>query len=134
MKYEESAESKEKSNFRFFRFLFFEYGHFLTIFVTSYPQFLMNFRITRKIKIGKTGKLFFIRFSTFCLIHKNLIKTERWGFCITLVWKYPNFSCYASLKLILLYDINQLQVGDMKKYVMKKWGTVLKWLGTTVLG
>ena len=34
---------------------------------------------------------------------------------------------------MLLYHTKQLTVGDMKKCVIKKWGMVLKWLGTTKL-
>ena len=37
------------------------------------------------------------------------------------------------IPLILLYHIKQLTCGDMKKYMIKMWGMILKWLGNTVL-
>ena len=55
----ESAELNGKSNFRFFRFLFFELWFFLVIFVLKMSIFDEFFTITRKIKMGK---LFFHSF------------------------------------------------------------------------
>ena len=73
----ESTESKEKSNFRFFRFLFFElwsfFDHFCDVITPIFDEF---FTITRKIKIRFFKIIFFILFSTFRIIHKNRIKTE----------------------------------------------------------
>ena len=54
------TESKEKSNFRFVRFLFFElwlfFGYFCDVITPIFDEF---FTITRKIKIGE----FFYYFS-----------------------------------------------------------------------
>ena len=56
MKDAECAELKEKSNFRFFRFLFFELWPRLN---SKYGQFLMNFHYNSR----KKNRDFFVRFS-----------------------------------------------------------------------
>jgi len=90
MKDPESAESKEKLNLRFFRFLFFElwsfFGHFFDVITLIFVQFFM---ITRKIKIGEFFIIiFFILFNTHRIIYKN--KTERGrGVYIPLIGKRP---------------------------------------------
>ena len=64
----DSTESKEKSNFWFFRFIFFELWLFLLIFV---PQFCF---------VPHNSKNWhFIRFSTLRIICKNRIKIEGRG-------------------------------------------------------
>ena len=75
MKNPELAESKEKSNFRFFQFLFFELWSFLYSKLPIFDEFLT---ITRKIKIGKIEKLIFHSFQHIA------------GVCISLVGKSPS--------------------------------------------
>ena len=62
----ECAESKEKSNFRFFRFLFFRV---MVIFVLKTPQFSIHFHDNSK---NKNQKIDFLSDSTHCA---SLIKT-----------------------------------------------------------
>ena len=83
MKDTESAESKEKSNFRFFQFLFFKLWSFLW---HHHPNFQWIFH---NLKNFKNVDLFFILFSTLHIIHKNWIKTDGGGVCISLVGKRP---------------------------------------------
>ena len=55
----ECAESKEKSHFRFFRFLFFKLQTFLFIFVLRNCQFSMNFHDKPKNKNQKMNLSFY---------------------------------------------------------------------------
>ena len=79
MKDPESAESKEKSNIRLYRFLVFELWSFFGQFCSKNRKFSMNFLMTRKLKIGEFLYYIFILFSTLRIIHKNWIKTEGGG-------------------------------------------------------
>ena len=69
------AAQKENSYFR--DFYFSSCGHFLVNFVTSSPQFSMNFRDSSKNKNRRIFKIIFpILFGTFRIFHKLLITSE----------------------------------------------------------
>ena len=70
MKDAEWAESKEKSYFRFFWFLFSSYG----LFWLNHPNFRYIFSITRKIKIWK-----FIFHSIHHIVHLSWKWDQNWG-------------------------------------------------------
>ena len=89
MKDVELAESKEKSNFRFVQFLFFElwsfFGYFCNVITPIFDEF---FTITRKIK----SEHFFIIFFSFYSAHNASSiqigsKMIAGGVCISLVGK-----------------------------------------------
>ena len=82
----ECAESKEKSNSRFIRFLFLIYGLFWSFFVIKTVGFRLIFTITRKIKIGKL-----IFHSLQHIAHLSLKPEQNWvrGVYISLVNKKP---------------------------------------------
>ena len=79
MKDVESTESKEKSKFGFFRFLFFELWLFLVIFVKKNCKFSMNFHDSSKKNRENRKHLFFIQFITLRIFHESGIKTEGRG-------------------------------------------------------
>ena len=82
MKDAESAESKEKSNFRFFQFLFFEFWSFL------YPNFRWIFHNDSKNKNWKKKISFY---SAHCTSSKKMGSNLRreGGVCISLAGKWP---------------------------------------------
>ena len=68
MKDPESAEIKEKSNLRFFRYLFLSYGHFCDVITSIFDEFSA---ITRKIE---TGEFFLLLFPFYSAHSASLIK------------------------------------------------------------
>ena len=110
------AESKEKENFSFFQFLFFElwsfFSNFGDVITTIFYDF---FTITRKIKIRrKKFIIYFIPLSKLRITHKNQIinaklRGEREGVGISLVGKIPN------LFLLLLFACFSLQLKSTEE-------------------
>ena len=79
---------KKKQISDFSDFYFLSYGHFLVIFVTSSPQFSMNFHNESKKKIGNLISHSFQHIEPMFIIHKNQIKTEGGGLHIV-SWEIP---------------------------------------------
>ena len=90
----ECAESKKK---QFFHFYFSSYRHFLIIFVTSIPQFSMNFHANSKNKSHKKNVFRFSFYSVHFVSFIKLWPLLREGVCISFPRTGPHCQ---NLKLI----------------------------------